>query len=201
MEQAHRRRTARRWAAAAVAAAVLAAATSPVAADDGEPFLTLDPLEGPCGATVTARGTDFPPGATVYLYLGRVDSGSAAEVSRTVAGADGAFAVELRMPSGNEHVCAEGTTWRVEATTWNGKSGADRAAAAGSEARYWVRANLQPSSLVAVESRGVTPEAQADPERAAPSTPGGRWPVVGLAAVGAAVLGLAVGGVWALRRR
>lgn len=132
-------------AAGALTAAALLAALLPAAADaeDGRPLLTLDPIEGPCGATVTARGEDFPPGAAVTVFWGPLGSHVVAEAARGVVGPDGTFAVDLRMPGGGPF-CTEGAAFVVRATAPAPKGTAGAEAPAASEARYWVRTASSP---------------------------------------------------------
>ena len=58
-----------------------------------DPTLTLEPDRGPCGKFITARGSGFPPGSTVFLSVRRDRDGYVTFMNKfgTAVGNDGQF--------------------------------------------------------------------------------------------------------------
>jgi len=64
------------------------------------PTLTLSPDTGALGQTIRVTGAGFPPEASVALRLGVPNAGLSREnLATVVANADGAFEVELTLPT------------------------------------------------------------------------------------------------------
>ncbi len=90
-----------------------------------DPLLTLEPERGACDVpapTITARGSNFPPGRTISLMVWRQFpfSDVGAEATTVVVGADGTFATELRLV-GCEPGDINGARFRVTAQTREGR--------------------------------------------------------------------------------
>lgn len=88
------------------------------------PTLTLEPDRGPCTAPdphVLARGQNFPPGASIGLYLFQPDGSQSSldYVTKGVVNADGTFAWPVRL-TGCDSTTLDGTHFRINAVRRQG---------------------------------------------------------------------------------
>ena len=78
--------------------AVLARGAFTITAGGPVPTLTLEPDRGPCtaeGPAIVARGRNFPPATSFFLYVG--SEARLTTDGRQLVGADGTFAVPVRL--------------------------------------------------------------------------------------------------------